>query len=356
MNRKIVIFLLFCFLAAACTTSDQEPQPQHDTPQPNPSDGLFICDLQEKNMDAEILEKMTAEIEKRGFSLHSVLLVREGCVVFERYYLPYTADSQQEIFSVTKSISSALIGIALDQGLIVGTGVPLVELMPEYTATFDTIEKRTMTLEHVLTMQSGLTWREDRENFNQLYRENNWLTAMLRRPLVEAPGGQFRYCSGCSHILTGLLEQISSDAQSYAERYLFAPLGILDYTWESDPQGIPIGGWGIHMKPRDMAKFGLLFLQKGRWNSEQLISPEWVQHATAGQIGTGGDRYYGYHWWSIENSPNFFALGLNSQLIYIAPEQDLVVVITAAMPDSGPIFGLIEQYVLPSAKSNSQLK
>jgi CubicO group peptidase (beta-lactamase class C family) len=163
------------------------------------------------------------------------------------------------------------------------------------------------------------------------------------------PGEQFSYCSGCSHLLTAVLEESTeSGVLPFAREVLFEPLGITNWTWEEDAKGLPIGGWGLRLTPRDMARFGYLFLRQGQWDGRQVVSAEWVSRATRRHVSTDGELGYGYQWWIDADGKGFAALGRNGQMIYVRPDADLIVVTTAGGVDHAEIYRLIETYVLPA--------
>jgi CubicO group peptidase (beta-lactamase class C family) len=139
--------------------------------------------------------------------------------------------------------------------------------------------------------------------------------------------------------------------RDFATKVLFEPLGITNVRWEQDAQGIPIGGWGLSMTPRDMARLGYLYLNKGQWDGVQVVSPEWVEAATTSQIPAGDRLDYGYQWWIVRESSAYVALGRDGQTIYVAPDQDIIVVTTANLTGNhDPILDLIEDAILPAAE------
>lgn len=301
-------------------------------------------------MDAGMLAEMLAEIERRGLPLHSLLIIRNGAIIGETYYRNQRPDTRHEQYSVTKSVASTLVGIAIDQGLIQDVDQPVLSLLPQYPEMESAGLYQQISLEHVLTMTSGLGWSEMDAGFGALYRSDDWPGFMLALPVVEPPGAQFSYCSGCSHLLTAIIENVTEKGVlGFARQNLFEPLGISDWRWEEDPDGVPIGGWGLWLTPRDMAKLGYLFLRQGEWDGRQIVSPEWVVAATNLQTTTDSVRGYGYQWWIDPDGLGFAALGRDGQMVYVRPEADLIVVTTAGGVAHDEIYQLIERYVLPAA-------
>jgi CubicO group peptidase (beta-lactamase class C family) len=166
------------------------------------------------------------------------------------------------------------------------------------------------------------------------------------------PGKHFLYCSGCSHILMAIVQQATGvDSLEFANQYLFQPLGIKSPAWETDRDNRLIGGWGLSLTPREMAKLGYLFLHNGTWDGRQVVSSGWVKTATTRHIDTGGRLGYGYQWWIYPTHHAYAALGHDGQTIFIAPDLNLIIVTTAQMEEGhDPIYGLIDNYILPAVR------
>jgi CubicO group peptidase (beta-lactamase class C family) len=172
---------------------------------------------------------------------------------------------------------------------------------------------------------------------------------MLDKPMVAAPGSRFNYCSGCSHVLSAIVQgQTRMNTRDFAQRELFAALGIRDFAWDTDATGIPIGGWGLQLTPRDMAKLGYLYLHDGQWDGRQVISAAWVRAATARHTATDDLLGYGYQWWTYPTFGAYTALGRDGQTIFVVPDLDLVIVTTGAIKGHEAIFSLIETYIVPA--------
>ena len=207
-----------------------------------------------------------------------------------------------------------------------------------------------MTVEHLLTMRSG-TDCTDPASWEMLIKSPDWVQFALDLPMVQSPGVQWAYCTGCSHLLSAIVQKTSGmNTLDFADRYLFKPLGISDFKWTLDPAGTPAGGAGLHLRPRDMAKLGYLYLRKGQWDGQQIVSSEWVEKATQthADLDVNVHFEYGYHWFTHPAMVGYAALGDLGQIILVIPESDLVIVTTAATEES--IFELIEQYILPAVQ------
>jgi CubicO group peptidase (beta-lactamase class C family) len=304
-------------------------------------------------MEAEKLAQMLETIQEQKLGFHSLLVIRHGYLVSETYFGSYQQDARHDQYSVTKSFLSTLIGTALDKGYIDSTSQRVVDFFPGYTFANPDSQKEAMTLEDVLTMRTGLDWDEGDAAYQDLYISPDWVQYMLDEPMAASPGTQFNYCSGCSHLLSAILLQTTgSNPRDFAEKNLFEPLGLSDVMWESNPAGIPIGGWGLRLTPREMAKLGYLFLHNGQWDGQQIVSAQWVENATRSYTETGDSLGYGYQWWTVPSLGAYTALGRYGQTIMVIPGSDLVIVTTAQMEDHDQIFQLVEQYILPAVQKS----
>jgi CubicO group peptidase (beta-lactamase class C family) len=308
---------------------------------------------EERGMDPDRLADLQTAVKKEAIPLHSLLIIRGGAILSETYYSGYSANTRHTMYSVTKSFISTLVGIAIDQGIIGSVKQKVIDLLPGRRWDHLDAAKRAMTLEDVLTMRSGLDWTEGDPAYQALYSSDNWVDAVMDARMVAPPGQWFNYCSGCSHLLSAIVQQQTGEAtQDFARRVLFKPLGIQGIAWEQDAQGIAIGGWGLELTPREMARLGYLFLHDGQWGGQPVVSRAWVRSATSAHALTGTDSQdfkYGYQWWIYPRHSAFLAMGSAGQTIFVAPDLDLIVVVTADLPtDHSPIFHLIDDYILPA--------
>jgi len=319
-----------------------------------PTGGWRTSTPEEQGMDSEQLTRMIQYIQDQDINLHSLLIVRNGCVVADAYIHPFSQNSKHVLHSATKSIVSALVGIAIDKGYVESVNQPVLGFFPERTvATLDS-RKRAMTLEHLLTMATGWEWQDSYENkwlsTTQMQLSPDWIQHMLDLPMVEQPGTQFEYCNGASFLLSAIIQEATGmSTLAFAEKYLFGPLGISDETWLSNPQGVPIGYGRIWMNPRDMAKIGYLYLNKGLWAGQQLISSAWIEASTRQHFSFPDGEGYGYQWW-VEGSGIYKAMGFAGQRIIVLPEQDMVVVFTAGLHpgDEAVLDSLLNYFIVPA--------
>ncbi|NLG97771.1 MAG: serine hydrolase [Chloroflexi bacterium] len=344
---KICLCITLILLIAGCAQPQPEAVSSSDAVQ-WPTSGWKTAGPEQQGVDAQKLAEMQAYIEQSGLNLHSLLIVRNGYIVSETYYNGSSQSAEHELFSVTKSVIATLIGMAVDQAKL-AIDQPVSDFLPVADYANPSPSKQAMTVEDLLTMTSGLDWPEVDSTFRSMYMSRDWVRWVMDLPMREELGETFLYCSGCSHVLSAILQQsVGMTAEEYAKRNLFAPLGIRDYSWEKDAQGISVGGWGLSLTARDMAKLGYLYLRNGEWDGEQILSQEWIAAAASKHVDTDGDLGYGYQWWIYPDYGAYTALGRDGQTIFVIPDMDLVIVTTAKITNHDPIFDLIDQYIVPA--------
>lgn len=267
--------------------------------------------------------------------LRSLLVARHGQLAYERYYGSMTRSARADVRSVTKSVLAALVGVAVESGAIGSLDQPITDflsaddhpLLPEHDA---------ITVRHLLTMSSGLEWAETSgSDYLDWITSGDHVGFLLARPFVAQPGSTFVYNSAGVHLLGLVLESaVGRPLPEYADEVLFGPMGIEDVDWEDFGDGTVNGGSGIDLRPRDLLRFGQLFLQEG-WSGDRRLIPEsWVRDTRVDRWG-GFGRYamvdelsYGRLWWLDVPRGAFFAWGYGGQFIYVLPDADLVVVAT----------------------------
>ncbi|UCD62261.1 MAG: serine hydrolase [Flavobacteriaceae bacterium] len=346
MNKKIssLIVILTTLIISSCINSccliSDLPceTPQHEYA----IDKLPGCEDCTSVLDQEMLTDMVNMIETGEYgNIHSLIIIHNDSLALEEYFMGWTRDMRHYLASAAKSITSSVIGIAIDQGKIGGVDETLLSFFPEYSNIANLDErKESITLKHVLTMSSGFTWEQHPdEDLADMKESKDWIKFMLDFPMSDEPGTKFWYNNGTSHLLSGIITKgTGQSAEEFAEEYLFDPLGITNWEWESDPQGNNAGGWGLYLHPANMAIFGYLFLKNGLLNGMQIISDNWVKESTAKQIEvidpvTGQHTMdYGYQWWRTFPMPTFnmfYAAGFGGQFIFVIPNLNMVVVMTA---------------------------
>jgi CubicO group peptidase (beta-lactamase class C family) len=321
-------------------------------------EGFQISEPKEQQMNGQLLLDMIDEIEKQNYPIHGYVLFRNGYMVSEKYFNPiYDKDTTHILYSCTKSVISALIGIAIDNGFIEGINKTILSYFTDFELQNYDVRKENITIENLLTMSTGLEWNEltvsylnPENSYRRLTGSENWVEFVLNQPMSNSPGSIFNYNSGASHLLSAILQKSTGmTTLEFATQYLFKPLGITNVQWNEDPQGINFGGSLLYMTPRDMGKFGNLFLNNGSWDGTQILSPHWVRNSTSAQISMNHYNDYGYQWWIDKSSSMYAAVGWSGQRIYVFPDYDIVVVFTADFGETDhPYSQLINEYVLPS--------
>jgi len=385
---RYAAFLLFLFIVLACdkSTGPNDNQDEYTYRVPaQVDDGWETASITDAGMNPLPLISMMNDLLNRDDHLvHGILIVKNGKLVFEEYFsgedldinsgLQYVhrdfdRNTLHYLASVSKSFTSALVGIAVDRGLITGVDEKVFSFFPEY-ADLSNEEKDKITVAHMLAMASGIPWDEStpysdpRNDVRQMFMSSNPIRYVLAKQLFASPGTQFKYNSGTTCVLGEIVKkQSETGLRTFAEQYLFSPLGISDYQWQMLPNNVTFASGGLYLRPRDMAKLGQLYLQKGIWNGDRVISREWVEASAQESITLPSSENpwpgfvygYGYQWWLgnyyTGNTHTCFAAGWGGQYIYILPDLEMVVVITAGAyegGDYGVFYRIVNDYVLNS--------
>jgi CubicO group peptidase (beta-lactamase class C family) len=308
----------------------------------------------EQGMDADILSEGLARLDELP-NLLSFIILRNGALVFEGYYHGGHRDQSADIYSVTKSVISALVGIAIREGYIDSADQKLSQFFPEHFPRKDDPRKDDLTLYHFLTMSAGFEWEQNLQiRLRHVY-------STLNLPLASPPGETFCYNNWLPHTFSALITQESGmSTKEFADRYLFGPLDISVSRW-----GIPFDVYSgyahLWLTPQDMAKIGQLYLQKGNWNGSQIVPAEWVEESTRYYIEMDEAENYGadgyaYYWWlkTIEGHRVFSARGYYGQSIHVIPDLNVVMAITKGEAQEDPDwfnYGFIEDYIIPSIEA-----
>ena len=356
-SKKHMILHIFALSLSLVTFYSYAPA----SPDYCPTKGWQYTTPEEQGMQSQTLAEMMEVIQKNSYNIDSVLVVRNGYIVLDAYFYPFSKDLRHPIHSCTKSIMSALIGIAMEKGQIESVNQPIRDFFPDKKiANMDEI-KKSITLEHLLMMASGLDCRDsylyDWRGLTEMKNSGDWAQFVLDLPAAGPPGTIFEYCNGVSYLLSAIIHNTTGmQTLEFAEKYFFNPLGISEIIWEKSPQGIDIGYGGMWLKPHDMAKIGWLYLNNGRWCQKQIVPIAWVETSTRGHIKANPGDQYGYHWW-VNNDGNYSAVGYKGQFIFIHRDKNLVVVFTGDLP-GGTFFIPIElgrKYIVPAAVSPQSL-
>ena len=316
-------------------------------------DGWEAQDPVQAGFDAARLRSAVDSLADGGLDIHSILVERHGRLVAEVYrrgkdksvysLFAHTTDfgptTRHDTRSVGKSVVSLLLGIARGQGKLGDLATPAVDFYPEYP-DLATPQLKAITLEHLLTMSSGFKWSEGgpgHDDEHSLYWKWSPCYYALSRPIAAAPGTAFTYNSGGNAVLADILTRVTGmPLKDFARKNLFEPLGITDWEWTSDLHGRPMSFTGLRMRPRDMVKIGRLVLNRGQWKGRQIVPADWIEASLRPRISTGFDGLrYGYQWWTGTAAwqgrtlPWAAAFGNGSQRIFVVPDLDLAVVVTA---------------------------
>ncbi|MHA1964425.1 MAG: serine hydrolase domain-containing protein [Candidatus Thorarchaeota archaeon] len=337
-----------------------------------PTESWMNSTPEEQGMDSVRLQEMIDHIADEELDIHSVVVIRNGYVVLEEYPAPWQGQGRTEslhgthyLYSVTKSFTSSLIGLAIDNGNIDNTSQTLLSFFPNRTIANVDERKEQITLRDLLTMRSGLPWDETSAPFNSpendVYQINSnssgGVQYVLDFQMEYEPDEVFHYNTGASHLLSGIVQETTNmSSLDFAAENLFTPLGIDTFYWLTDMQDVYYGGYDLQLRPLDMAKFGYLFLNNGSWDGVQVISADWVNESTTTVTTLSAQRGYAYQWWTMPDLGVYFAAGLYGQYIFVSPEDDIVAVFTsgygASDVDENP--SMFRNYIL-DAVTNEQL-
>ena len=345
-------------------------------------DGWPVGTLEEVGLDEEPISEVLQRIGSGEYEdVHSLLIAKDSRLVLEEYFPGYVwnygaehfrgphaefdRDTPHTIMSVTKAFTSAAVGIAVEQGAIGSEQDPVFDYFPAYQE-LRTPEKEALTIEHLLTMSSGLSWNEweyplsdTRNDLIQLWIVDDPVRYILSKPLVHAPGSSWYYSGGDVILLSEIIQQATGQRfDQYASEQLLTPLGITKYEWDFIDEDTVHASGDLMLRPRDMAKLGYLLLNDGRWGEEQILSEEWVEKTMGSYIdspGTDQGQQYGYQWWHMtfpgENGPvrALHRSGWGGQELYLFPDLDMLVAMTGgSYEEQPPTNEIIAQHILPA--------
>jgi CubicO group peptidase (beta-lactamase class C family) len=330
------LYLLLCLLSVIIphANSVASPSVQNSaSPAYWPTQGWRSSTPEQQGIDSGKLADALDYIRKNEINIHSLLIVRNGFVVLDAYFYPYNENNTHDLASVSKSVTATLIGVAINQGKIKSVQQPVLALFPARSVLNRDARKEKLTVEHLLAMSSGLDCRYEpgELTLRQMRQSSDWVQFMLNLPMAAEPGKKFVYCSGGSHLLSGIISQTTGmSALDFARKSLFEPLGIRDASWPSDSQGVSFGWGDLHLHPRDMAKLGLLYLNQGLWDGKRILNSDWVAQATQAHAKTELEADYGYGWWAFKGNRagQYEAVGRGGQRISLLPDKNIVVVFT----------------------------
>ncbi len=327
--------------AAAASKKDVPAAPDYW-----PTEGWRESTPEEQGFDSGELLELFDYVKQQKVNVHSVLIIRNGRVVLDAYFYPYDPERPHDVASCTKSVTATLIGRLIGDKKLSSVDNSVLPYFGGEPVANLTADKKRLTVRDLLTMQSGLECdpKQSERTLREMKQTEEWVRFMLNRPMANAPGKKFNYCSGGMHVLSGLITQVTGEsADEYARKNLFEPLGIRDYTWPRDRRGITHGWGDLHLKPRDMAKIGFLWLHNGVWEGKQLLPPEWVAEGKHREAKTGLEADYGYGWWIFKGNRegDFEAVGRGGQRISVIPSKNAIVVFTGGIFEPGPLGAIV---------------
>lgn len=320
-------------------------------------------------MSKNIPLELEALIQKEYANIASIVVIKNGTTILEHYFNGYTQQDRIHIASVTKSVLSMLVGIAIDKGYIESVNQKVLDFFPHYIIKKREKTIQQVTIRHLLTMTAPFKFRS--EPYTRVYSSDDWTTSVLDLLGGKTLKEEFKYTIIGLQVLSGILTTATGASLSaFAAEHLFSPLGIQqpenvpihnkeEYMaflkdkpvsgWVSDPQGVNTAGWGLALTTMDIAKLGLLYLNKGIWSNIQIVSSEWIEMSTK-MHSQCNDLSYGYLWWIIEDNKCFAAIGDGGNIVYVDNELNVVVAIASTfMPRAKDRIKFIKRYIIPMA-------
>lgn len=305
------------------------------------------------------IAKFFKTIEDHHLELHSMMLVRHGHVVAEHWWKPFAPDKPHMLFSLSKSFTSTAIGLAIAQGLLTEND-PILSFFPEYVTPEIDDNMKDLQIRHLLSMSTGHV--EDTMPYLHQAKDGDWVKAFLGVPIQKEPGSHFLYNTGATYMLSAILQRTTGQTLlEYLTPRLFEPLGIRNPTWQTCPRGINTGGFGLSILTEDIAKFGVLYLQRGLWRGQRLIKENWVDTATQFHIANGNQadsdwaQGYGYQFWRCRHNV-YRGDGAFGQYCIVMPEQDAVLAITSGVNDMQAVLNIVWDTILPAMSDETILK
>jgi CubicO group peptidase (beta-lactamase class C family) len=364
--RPKIFFLLILPLFALLTSCEQSEKREYW-----PTDGWRSSTPEMQGMDSAKLMIADEFVQNRLPDAFSLLVIKNGYLVFEKYYSWGSPEKYAVVHSITKSVTSALIGIALNKGYINSIDQKLIEFFPEDINDELDPRKKQINLKHLLTMSAGFKWNDWGPDMGNWYSSSDWLKYTIQLPLENNPGDIFNYNTSISHLLSIILSKSTKTSTlDFAKQNLFEPLGINSTYWHQGPQGYYIGGFGLGLSARDLAKIGFLYLNNGYWDGRFIVPEHWVKESTRQWMDAGHTMYgrfgYGYQWWvkEVDGCFSYRAWGRRGQFIVVVPEVDLVIAVTSEPgqphpPTSihySPLFDLVAASVKRNRSPKNPLK
>ena len=313
-------------------------------------------------VDSFVNATVIRPVRPDSITLHSIMILKHGEVVLEKWFNGQTAEMPHAMHSVSKTFTATAVGLAIDEGKL-KLNDPVIKFFPDKLPAEPSDNLKAMTVRDLLTMTCG----HDEEPKELRKDSLDWVSAFLAWPVVHKPGEYYLYNSVGTYMLSAIVQQVTGEkVLDYLDTRLFQPLHIERPQWDESPQGISCGGWGLYLKTEDMAKMGQLFLQKGKWNGKQIVPAKWLKEMSSYQVPSApsGTRFedlekvglnkdnnewvqgYGYQMWICRHNA-YRADGFAGQYIMVFPDRDAVLVLTTSSSLYQPYIDLIWEYLLP---------
>jgi CubicO group peptidase (beta-lactamase class C family) len=316
-----------------------------------------------EGVSSEGILRFLQSIDTSRHEFHSFMMLRHGKVIAEGWWNPYRADLKHTMYSVSKSWTSTAAGFAVSEGLL-SVDDPVISFFPHQLPENVSENLKALRVKDLLSMSAG----QEPDPSWKVTRETDWIKAFFETPLVRQPGTEFLYNTLATYMVSAILQQVTGQRViDYLKPRLFDPLGIEGMDWETDPNGISVGGWGLRVKTEDMAKLGQLYLQQGVWNGKQLLPKDWIEEATSAVMEDSAPylpdslkaksdwaQGYGYQFWRCRFGA-YRADGAYGQYIIVIPELDVVIAITSETPDMQGVLNLVWSFLLPAVSQNTSL-
>jgi len=374
--KNLACYLLAILFFANCGPQEKEQRSEND-------EGITAASMQDEGIDSSIINKIDIAVTNGTYpNIHSLLIVRNYKLVYEKYWpgkdqrwgddlgiRMHGKDSLHDIRSISKSIVSACIGIAIEQGKIKSVDQKIFDFFPEY-AKLDTGLISSLTIVHLLSMSSGLVWNEDIPYDNpenseiRMTNSPNQVEYVLSQPMEAPPGKIWKYNGGTTQLLAAIIEKTTGKkVDQFAKEYLFQPLGITQFEWIKYPgTDLPAAASGVRLRSRDLLKFGMLYYNGGNWKNTQIVSNKWVEESFQSHVQRPGGGSYGYQFWlwqdTINNKPTpiVACVGNGDQRILFDKTNHLLVVSTAGNYNKWTIqknvYALMKDYIYPGLINN----
>ena len=295
------------------------------------------------------VRKFVEAVDQKVHTMHSFMLLRHGQVVAEGWWKPESAEKPHVLWSLSKSFTSTAVGMAVAEGKF-SIDDPVLKFFPEDAPEKPSDKLKAMRIRDLLTMSTG---HQDEAKVKEI-TDQTWVKTFLNHPVPHKPGSHFQYNTPATFMLSAIVQKTTGQTTlEYLKPRLFDPLGIENPQWDANPEGISLGGYGLLVRTEDIAKFGQLYLQQGKWNGQQLLSPEWIALATSKQVSNGSDpvkdwdQGYGFQFWRCRHN-GFRGDGKDGQFCIVLPEQDAVIAITALTGDMQSELNVVWDFLLPA--------